>query len=106
MNKIGVIGDAGSVLCFKALGFSIYSCSDIREARTVLRKIAKEGYGVIYITENFYKGMVKEIDEYIEMQIPAIIPIPGIEGSMSMGIKNVTRAVERAVGADILSNES
>ena len=42
--------------------------------------------------------MYKRQDE----RIPAIIPIPGIEGSLGLGISNVKKSVERAVGADIL----
>ena len=33
---------------------------------------------------------------------PAIILIPGKEGPLGIGMKNITSAVERAVGADIL----
>lgn len=33
---------------------------------------------------------------------PAIIPIPGVDGNFGIGIANVKKSVERAVGADIL----
>ena len=33
---------------------------------------------------------------------PAIILIPGREGSLGIGKANIQRAIERAVGADIL----
>ena len=42
------------------------------------------------------------IDKYKDMAIPAIILIPGRDGSLGIGMKNVSRSVERAVGADIL----
>lgn len=45
------------------------------------------------------------IDAYKEQPIPAIIPIPGKDGSLGIGIRNVKKNVERAVGADILFNE-
>ena len=87
MAKIGVIGDATSILGFKAFGLDVFACNTAEEAAAKLHQIAKEGYGIIYITERF---------------CPAIIPIPGVDGNFGIGIANVKKSVERAVGADIL----
>ncbi|NLO39192.1 MAG: V-type ATP synthase subunit F, partial [Ruminiclostridium sp.] len=35
-------------------------------------------------------------------RFPAVIPIPGIQGSLGIGMLGVKRCVEKAVGADIL----
>ena len=43
-----------------------------------------------------------EIARYKDALTPAIILIPGKEGSLGIGMDNVKTAVERAVGADIL----
>ena len=43
-----------------------------------------------------------EIARHQDALTPAIILIPGKEGSLGIGMANVTNAVERAVGADIL----
>ena len=42
---------------------------------------------------------VTSVDEDLR---PAIILIPGREGSLGIGRDNIQRAIERAVGADIL----
>lgn len=102
MYKIGVIGDHESVLGFKAVGLDGFPCADSIEARKVLHRIAKEDYAIIYITEGFCKDMIEELDKYKDMRIPAIIPIPGMDGSYGIGMQNVKKSVERAVGADIL----
>lgn len=102
MYKIGVIGDRESVLGFKAVGLDVFPCIDRDEARRTLNQIAKENYAIIYITEKLCKDMVEEIDKYKDMRIPAIIPIPGMDGSYGIGIANLRKSVERAVGADIL----
>ena len=44
----------------------------------------------------------EEIDRYKDRLTPAVILIPGKEGSLGIGMNSVTTAVERAVGADIL----
>ncbi|WP_434311014.1 V-type ATP synthase subunit F [Hominifimenecus sp. rT4P-3] len=102
MGKIGVIGDAQSVLGFKAFGLDVFACQVVEDAAHTLHKIAEEGYGIIYITERFYKDMGEDIAKYFDMRVPAIIPIPGVDGSFGIGIANVKKSVERAVGADIL----
>jgi len=102
MDKIGVIGDAQSVLGFKAFGLDVFAVSKASEAADTLHRIAKEGYGIIYITERFYKDIREEAARYSDLRIPAVIPIPGIDGSYGIGIGNVKKSVERAVGADIL----
>lgn len=102
MAKIGVIGDSSSVLGFKAFGLEVFPCEEVSEASRILHQIAKEDFGIIYITERFYKDMQEDAARYSEMRVPAIIPIPGIDGSYGIGIANVKKSVERAVGADIL----
>ena len=43
-----------------------------------------------------------EIEKYSDSRLPAIILIPSKEGASGNGLMNVRKAVERAVGADIL----
>lgn len=102
MYKIGVIGDKDSILGFKAVGMSVFPVTTPLEAQEILEKIAEEQYAVIYITEHIAKDIVKTIDQYNERRFPAIIPIPGNQGSLGIGMGGVKKSVERAVGADIL----
>jgi V/A-type H+/Na+-transporting ATPase subunit F len=102
MYKIGVIGDKQSVQGFKAVGLDVFDCSGVDEARETLHKVAKDDYAIIYITETICKSIMDEINEYNDVRIPAIIPIPGLDGSLGIGVQNIKRAVEKAVGADIL----
>lgn len=102
MYKIGVIGDKQSVQGFKAVGLDVFDCYKADEAKSILRKIAGEDYAIIYIMENFYQEIRETIDEYNEERLPAIIPIPGMNGSLGTGLGNIKKAVEKAVGADIL----
>ena len=102
MYKIGVIGDRESVLGFKAVGLDVFPCDEQETAKHILKKIAKEDYAIIYITEQLYQYMTAEIDEYTDSRLPAIIPIPGKDGTLGIGMRSVKKSVERAVGADIL----
>ena len=104
MYKIGVIGDKQSVQGFKAVGLDVYNCTSSEEAKSKLLNIANEDYAIIYITENFYAEILDIVNEYNEKRLPAIIPIPGMNGTTGIGFENIKKAVEKAVGADILFN--
>lgn len=104
MYKIGVIGDKQSVLGFKAVGLNVFDCSTGEEAKSKLKSIVEEGYAIIYIIDRLYDEMKDTIYEYNDKRLPAIIPIPGMNGTTGTGIENIKRAVEKAVGADILFN--
>ena len=102
MYKIGVIGDRESVLGFQAVGLDVFPAGDAEEAKKTLKRLAKEDFAIIYITEQFYQYMMKEDEEYTDSRLPAVIPIPGKDGSLGIGMTSVKKSVERAVGADIL----
>ena len=105
MHKIAVLGDRESVLGFMALGLSVFAVSSKEEAEKTLTKLAREDYAVIYITESVMQQIQDTVDQYKDSTIPAVIPIPGKEGSLGLGMLNVKLSVERAVGADILFRE-
>ena len=105
MYKIGVIGDRDSVLGFKAVGISVFPVISSDEAIKLLHELEKNDYAVIYITEQIASKMMDEIDSYKDKKLPAIILIPGNQGSLGIGIQGVKKSVERAVGADILFND-
>jgi V/A-type H+-transporting ATPase subunit F len=102
MYKIAVVGDQDSVLGFRALGLDVYSVDGVDQAKKVIHDLARENYAIIYLTEQLAAQMQPEIARYKDMLTPAIILIPGKEGSLGIGMANVKTAVERAVGADIL----
>ena len=104
MYKVSVMGDRESTLGFKALGFDTFAIDTPEEAREKLHELAEGEYAVIYITEQLAEKIASDIDEYKDSVRPAIILIPGRDGSMGIGMRGVHAAVERAVGADILNN--
>lgn len=102
MYKIGVIGDKDSILGFKAIGMSVYPVEDSSAAKATLEKLARDKYGIVYITEQMAKEIGDTIDQYKDNLVPAIILIPSNQGSLGIGMRNIKKSVERAIGADIL----
>ena len=100
--SIAVIGDWESVMGFQALGLDTYPVTTPEEAREKIRELAKADCAVIYLTERLAVALPDVISRYKDEIRPAIILIPGREGSLGVGKENIQRAIERAVGADIL----
>ncbi|HHT87563.1 MAG TPA: V-type ATP synthase subunit F [Clostridiales bacterium] len=104
MYKVAVLGDRDSIYGFAAIGLDTYPVENTAEASKRLKELADGRYAVIYITESLQSELESEIDHYTSSQIPAIIPIPGVSGNTGMGMRNVKKSVERAVGSDIIFN--
>ena len=106
MLKIAVIGGRDTVMGFRALGLETYPAADAAEAGHILRRLTRENedYAIIYIEENLAAELGHEIDKFKDRPTPAVILIPGREGSMGLGQSALKAAVERAVGTNILGD--
>ena len=80
MYKIAVLGDRDSIYGFGALGLEVFPVEEAEAGARLIRRLAEEN--------------------------PAVVPIPGISGNTGLGLRQVKRSVEQAVGSDILANES
>ena len=100
--KIAVIGDWESVMGFRALGLDTYPVTSPEEAKDILHSLAKQDCGFIYLTEMLGQHMEDDVCRYQDALRPAIILIPGRRGSLGIGQRHIQRAIERAVGSDII----
>ncbi len=102
MYKIAVVGDKDSVLAFKALGVDVFTVVDSDGARRTVDTIARDKYGIIFITEQIASLIPDTIDRYDKEIIPAVILIPSNQGTLNIGMSRIDRNVEKAVGSNIL----
>lgn len=100
--RIAAVGDWQSVMGFRALGLDTYPVTAPEEARETIHRLAKEDCAVIYLTEQLAAKLGDVIQRYKDELRPAIILIPGREGSLGIGRATLQSSIERAVGADIL----
>ncbi|MCL2166067.1 MAG: V-type ATP synthase subunit F [Clostridiales bacterium] len=105
MYSIAVIGDRDSALGFKALGLETVFAENGEEAKAAIQRLAAEECAVIFLTEQLAQEIPGEIDRYTNALRPAIILIPGKTGSLGIGVENVNKAAEKAIGFNILKNE-
>ena len=90
------------MLGFRALGLETCIAENGEQAKAAIHRMAKENYAIIYLTEYLAAQIPAEIERRREDLSPAIILIPGREGSLGIGMAGVRTATEKAVGADIL----
>ena len=104
MYKIAVMGGHDTVMGFKALGLDTYPVSDSAEAKDVFSRITapEEKYAVIYLEENLSKSLSHEVSRFNDKVTPAIILIPGRDGSQGLSLQALHAAALRAIGTDIL----
>lgn len=56
---------------------------------------------VNFITEEAAAVSQDTIDSYRDQMLPAVIPLPGRNGSLGIGMESIHMNMERAAGADI-----
>lgn len=101
MYKVGVVGDKDSVLAFKALGIDVYTPIGAKEIEKTVHRLAKESYGVIFITESLAMLIPDTLKEYEGGMIPSIVLIPNNRGTLNIGMDKINENMEKAVGTNI-----
>lgn len=101
-KKIAVVGERASVMGFAAVGFEVFEAENAEQIEKTTARLVAEEYGVVFLTEQALAQAPDLLNKYKDTRIPAIIPIPGRDGSLGIGMRNLHKSVERAVGADIL----
>ena len=104
-KKIAAMGDRDSIYGFASIGLDIFPLDRIDNPATTLHNLAEGDYAVILITESLAQTLETEIDKYSDRPLPVILPIPGVTGNEGMGMKAISKSVEKAVGSDILKEQ-
>ena len=100
---MAIIGDGDSVLAFTAGGVDAFSADSAEKAENLIKKLAKE-YQVIFITDVLAKQVDEVIKRYNSLTFPIILSIPSKDGSNGYGMDGIKKAMEKALGVDILFN--
>jgi len=102
MYKVAVVGDKDSILGFKALGIDVFPVVEKDDARRIVNTLAKENYGIIFVTEQIASLIPDTIERYNNQMLPALILIPNNQGTLNIGMDMINKNVEKAVGTNIL----
>jgi len=100
-TNIAAMGEKDIMLIFKAVGADVFPVRDINKASSMLKKIARENYGIIFITETIASKLDSVIKEYAEMVKPSIVVIPGLGEKSNYAIEVLRNAIIKASGTDV-----
>ncbi len=110
--NVAIIGPKDVILGYKALGVTPFVSNNGSEALDVLQKIKHDiekgekevmKFAVVILIESIAKQIpVENMDRISQGALPAIVVLPGIEGSTGEGVAKLKRLAEKAVGSDIL----
>lgn len=100
--KIAILGSHDAILGFKGLGIDAYGLTEENAQNQAEEVLNKEGYAIIFITEDWTGKLESVLDEYRSRALPAIVSVPSPKGTKGAALKNLKKIVEQAVGSDIL----
>lgn len=103
--EVAVMGDLGSIVAFRGLGFTVVPILELAGAEQELyRLIDSKKYGIIYVTEPVANACSRVLANYRSQAIPAIIPIPAAGDKGGIALQNLRESVIKAVGFDVIAN--
>jgi V/A-type H+-transporting ATPase subunit F len=104
-HPMAAVGEYETVLPFQAVGVKpcIVKSDESSDVDVMLLELAKSGYAVVFVQEAFFVEHVDRIEELNDEYETSFIPIPGLKGSMGVGLESIRSSVERAVGMDIFA---
>lgn len=101
-GKLAIVGDGDGITVFKAAGVAAFKASDAKEAKKILRSVAKD-YSFIFLSESLAKELEEFLKIFEEQPYPVISVVPTDGGDY--GRQKLKSAMERALGVDILFGE-
>jgi V/A-type H+-transporting ATPase subunit F len=104
-GRIAFIGDADSVLGFRALGVETVVPADAEGAVAAFRKLVRDRTSVIMITEDMLDYLQEQVEDTADMAIPAVVVLPDVRGSQKRGEDTIRSLILRAVGVDLMAED-
>ena len=105
--SIAIIGKKEEILAFKGVGIETLFADSAGDAENILLDLKKTGenkFAIIFIPEDLFQGISTEVMEKISRDaLPALVPVPGLQGSTGFGDLRMRKFVEQAVGSDIFA---
>lgn len=104
--KVAVIGEEGFIQPFKASGLSVFTAQR-GEYQSLVRRLTREGYGVVFFEENFIEELSDILEEAKSSPLPCLIPIPKLREKTRerLAMARLKNIIKKAVGVDIFLEE-
>ena len=109
--RIAIVGPSDTVSGFKALGVDNFDANTADEALHKLKEIKQQTvdlqsttkYAIVCIIEDLVASVDQvEYAKVVEGPLPAVVILPGPEGSKGFALQRLRRLAEKAVGSAII----
>lgn len=104
-GRTAFIGDADTVLGFRALGVETHTPGDRDSTRQTFRRLVREKVSVLLITEDVLEQLEDMVTETLDLPVPAVVVLPGVAGSRRRGEDAIRKLIIKAVGVDLMSED-
>jgi len=102
-TKIAAFGEKDIMLIFKAAGADIFPVLEIEQAAVQLKKIAREDYAIIFITDTVAVKLDNVIKEFADKPLPSIVVVPGLGERNNYAVESLRKSIIKAIGTDVFS---
>lgn len=104
-GRTAFLGDADSVLGFRALGVETYSPVDRESIRRTFSSLVREKVSVIMVTEDILEKVEDMVADTLGLPVPSVVVLPGVSGSRHRGEDAIRTLIIKAVGVDLMSED-
>ena len=104
-GKIAAIGKHDIIEPLKMVGVDIYPVTQ-KTVKDVLTEVVNRGYAVVLIGEDSIEGIEEHFFKLSMRPMPSIVPIPGKGKRRNFAYHRLRELIKKAVGTDILKEES
>lgn len=103
--RVAIVGDRISITGFKALGVDTFPVGKEADAAGAWSTIKLDDYAVVFVTEPVYEALTEEIQAVRRGDLPVVTVIPAVTAGRRVGVEDLRKLVERAVGTDVMFRE-
>ena len=100
-TAMAAVGDAASIMAFRALGVKTYPAEDAQEIEQTVIRLARDGVKIILITEPAAKKVQELISAYRDRTFPILLVVPDRNGTDGYGMEKIQSNMERAIGSSL-----
>jgi vacuolar-type H+-ATPase subunit F/Vma7 len=103
-STLAIVGQKETIMPFLATGAKVIY-ADKGECVAVVEDLIKQGFKIIFFTEEFIDELHDVLQMYRNQTTPCLIPVPTGRGKTKLALERIRRVIKKAVGADVFLEE-
>ncbi len=101
--KIVAVGEKELLIGFRGVGVALIPVQSAADVEPILRRLSLDPeVALILMTESLAQARLEAISRFREKSLIVLLVIPSHQGSSHIGMAEMRRSIERAVGMNLL----